>query len=191
MNKIFGSFFNKEIKIYASEKKGGGTGQLTMPTVDTLVEELKLIQNIGTRKIAIIGTRNLSLMHQQLVEILSYALVVSGNIIITSGGASGVNSAVIKGACRADQNKLEVILPQTIGQQPTEVQNALIGIKGVQEHPERQNMTLADASRICNREIIEMTHQLICFLYHDSHTLKEAIEYAHMQHKIVTKFYLD
>ena len=162
-----------------------------MPTVDTLVEELKLIQNIGTRKIAIIGTRNLSLMHQQLVEILAYALVVSGNIIITSGGASGVNSAVIKGACRADQNKLEVILPQTIGQQPTEVQNALIGIKGVQEHPERQNMTLADASRICNREIIEMTHQLICFLYHDSHTLKEAIDYAHMQHKIVTKFYLD
>ena len=162
-----------------------------MPTVDTLVEELKLIQNVGTRKIAIIGTRNLSLMHQQLVEILAYALVISGNIIITSGGASGVNSAVIKGACRADQSKLEVILPQTIGQQPSEVQNALIGIKGVIEHPDRQNMTLADASRICNREIVESAHQLICFLYHDSHTLKESIEYAHMQHKIVTRFYLD
>lgn len=102
-----------------------------MPTVDTLVEELKLIQNIGTRRIAVIGTRNLSLMHQQLVEILSYALIVSGNTIITSGGALGVNAAVIKGACRADQNKLEIILPQTIGQQPTDVQNLLIGIKGV------------------------------------------------------------
>lgn len=156
-----------------------------------MVEELKLIQNIGTRKISIIGTRNLSLTHQQLVEILAYALIISGNIIITSGGASGVNSAVIKGACRADQSKLEVILPQTIGQQPTEVQNALIGLKGITEHPERQNMTLADASRICNREIIENGHQLICFLYHDSHTLKESIEYAHMQHKIVTVFYLD
>lgn len=162
-----------------------------MPTVDTLVEELKLIQNIGTRRIAIIGTRNLSLMHQQLVEILSYALIVSGNTIITSGGALGVNAAVIKGACRADQNKLEIILPQTIGQQPSDVQNVLIGIRGVVEHPDRQNMTLADASRICNREIVELSHQLICFLYHDSHTLKEAIEYAHMQHKIVTVFYLD
>jgi len=181
----------EDIKIFSSEKKGGGTGQLTMPTIDTLVEELKLIQNVGTRRIAIIGTRNLSLMHQQLVEMLSYALVISGNIIITSGGASGVNSAVIKGACRADQNKLEVILPQTIGQQPTEVQNALIGVKGVLEHPDRQNMTLADASRICNREIVENSHQLITFLYHDSHTLKETIEYAHMQHKIVTVFYLD
>lgn len=170
---------------------GGSTGQLTMPNVDSLVEELKLIQNIGTRKIAIIGTRNLSLMHQQIVEILSYALVLSGNIVITSGGASGVNSAVIKGATRADKEKLEVILPQTIGHQPTEVQNALIGIKAVHEHPDRQNMTLADASRLCNREIVENSQQLITFLYHDSHTLKEAIEYAHMQHKIVTKFYLD
>lgn len=162
-----------------------------MPTVDTLVEELKLIQNIGTRKIAIIGTRNLSLMHQQLVEILAYALVLSGNIIITSGGSSGVNSAVIKGGVRADPNKIEIILPQTIGQQPPDVQNSLIGIKGVFEHPDRQNMTLADASRICNREIVESAHQLITFLYHDSHTLKEAIEYAHMQHKIVTVFFLD
>lgn len=162
-----------------------------MSNVDTLVEELKLIQNIGTRKIAIIGTRNLSLMHQQIVEILSYALVLSGNIVITSGGASGVNSAVIKGAIRADKEKLEVILPQTIGLQPSEVQNALIGIKAIHEHPDRQSMTLADASRLCNREIVENSQQLITFLYHDSHTLKEAIEYAHMQHKIVTKFYLD
>lgn len=162
-----------------------------MSTVDTLVEELKLIQNIGTRKIAIVGTRNLSLTHQQLVEILSYALVISGNIILTSGGSSGVNSAVIKGAARGDKEKLEVILPQTIGQQPTDVQNALIGIPKIHEHPERQNMTLADASRICNREIIDECHQLITFLYHDSHTLKESIEYAHMQHKIVTVFYLD
>lgn len=52
-------------------------------------------------------------------------------------------------------------------------------------------MTLADASRICNREIIDECQQLICFLYHDSETLKESIEYAHMQHKIVTVFYLD
>ena len=164
---------------------------MSLPTIDTLVEELKLIQNIGTRKISIIGTRNLSLMHQQLVEILAYALVISGNIIITSGGASGVNMAVIKGTTRADTNKLEVILPQTLGQQPTDVQNALIGVKGITEHADRQNMTLADASRICNREIVDESHQLICFLYHDSHTLKETIEYAHMQHKIVTVFYLD
>ncbi len=162
-----------------------------MSNVDSLVEELKLIQNIGTRKIAIIGTRNLSLMHQQIVEILSYALVLSGNIVITSGGASGVNSAVIKGAIRADQNKLEVVLPQTKAQQPTEVQNAIAEVKMIHEHPERQDMTLAEASRICNREIVEASQQLITFLYHDSHTLKEAIEYAHMQHKIVTKFYLD
>jgi hypothetical protein len=52
-------------------------------------------------------------------------------------------------------------------------------------------MTLADASRMCNREIVDECNQLIIFLSHDSHTLLSSIEYAESQHKIVTSFYLD
>jgi hypothetical protein len=141
--------------------------------------------------VAIIGTRNLPLTHQQLVEMLSYALVLSGNQVVTSGGANGTNMAVIRGAQRANPDRLEIILPQTIGQQPGEVQDLLIGIKNIVEYPERRTMTLADASKICNHEIIDRSQQIICFLYHTSHTLLESVNYAKEHRKIVTSFYLD
>jgi hypothetical protein len=159
-------------------------------TQDELAMELAAIQQ-SAKRIAIIGSRNLPITHQQLIETLATALVKEGNTIITSGGSSGTNAAAIRGAMKANPDKLKLILPQTIGQQPSDVQNQLIGIPNVVEHPDRAMMTLADASRICNREIIDDCNQLICFLTHTSQTLLSAVEYAEEGHKIVTSFYLD
>ena len=158
--------------------------------VDELAMELATIQK-SEKKIAIIGSRNLPITHQQMIETLTSALVAQGNTIITSGGSSGTNAAAIRGAMKANPQKLRVILPQTIGQQPSDVQDQLIGIPNIIEHPDRAMMTLADASRICNREIIDECQQLICFLSHTSGTLHKAVEYAEDMHKIVTAFYLD
>ena len=92
---------------------------------------------------------------------------------------------------KANPEKLRVILPQTIGQQPSDLQDQLIGVPNIVEHPDRAMMTLADASRICNREIIDECQQVICFLSHTSNTLHKACEYGEESHKVVTKFYLD
>lgn len=159
-------------------------------TVDELAQELATIQQLA-KKIAIIGSRNLPITHQQMIETLTTALVMQGNTIITSGGSSGTNAAAIRGAMKANPDKLKVILPQTIGQQPSDVQDQLIGVPNIVEHPDRAMMTLADASRICNREIIDDCNQLICFLSHTSKTLHKAIEYAEGMHKVITVFYLD
>jgi len=159
-------------------------------TIDQLAHELATIQQ-SAKKIAIIGSRNLPITHQQIIETLSYALVVQGNTLITSGGSSGTNAAAIRGAMKAQPDRLKVILPQTIGQQPSDVQDQLIGIPHIVEHPDRAMMTLADASRICNREIIDDCQQMICFLSHTSGTLHKAVSYAEESHKVVTVFYLD
>ena len=159
-------------------------------TIDELALELATIQQ-SAKKVAIIGSRNLPITHQQIIEVLSSALVYQGNTIITSGGSSGTNAAAIRGAMKSNPEKLRVILPQTIGQQPSDVQDQLIGVPNIIEHPDRAMMTLADASRICNREIIDECQQLICFLSHTSGTLHKAIEYAEDSHKVVTAFYLD
>ena len=159
-------------------------------TVDELAMELATIQQ-SAKRIAIIGSRNLPITHQQMIETLATALVMQGNTIITSGGSSGTNAAAIRGAMKANPDKLRVILPQTIGQQPSDVQNQLIGVPNIIEHPDRAMMTLADASRICNREIIDECQQLICFLSHTSTTLHNATQYAEDMHKVVTSFYLD
>lgn len=157
---------------------------------DSLAAEFTALRQ-PAKAIGVIGSRNIPLPHQQLLEALVYILVKDGNTIITSGGAAGTNAATIRGGMRANPQLLRVILPQTIGQQPSEVQNQLIGIPNIVEHPEWQMMTLADASRLCNREIIDQCQQLIICLFHDSHTMKTAIEYAEDQRKIVTAFWLD
>ena len=55
-------------------------------TVDELAMELATIQQ-SAKKIAIIGSRNLPITHQQMIETLATALVTQGNTIITSGGS--------------------------------------------------------------------------------------------------------
>jgi len=157
---------------------------------DDLAAELMLLQQ-KSKKIAIIGSRNIPLPHQTLMEMLAYALTKQGNYLITSGGSSGTNAAAIRGALKGNAQNLKVILPQTIGQQPPDVQDQLIGVPTIVEHPEWAMMTLADASRLCNREIIDESQQIIILLTHDSPTLHTAIDYAHEQHKIVTTLYLD
>ncbi len=159
-------------------------------TIDELSMELATIKQ-PAKKIAIIGSRNLAITHQQMIETLATALVTQGNTIITSGGSYGTNAAAIRGAMKSNPQKLKVILPQTIGQQPSDVQDQLIGVPNIVEHSDRAMMTLADASRVCNREIIDDCNQLICFLSHTSKTLHTAVEFAEEGHKVVTVFYLD
>ncbi|PWZ10648.1 hypothetical protein Zm00014a_043725 [Zea mays] len=95
-----------------------------IPDVDYL-QELLAIQQQGPRAIGFFGTRNMGFMHQQLIEILSYAMVITKNHIFTSG-ASGTNAAVIRGALRAEKPELlTVILPQSLKKQPPESQELL------------------------------------------------------------------
>ena len=65
--------------------------------VDELAMELATIKQ-PAKRIAIIGSRNLAITHQQMIETLTTALVMQGNTIITSGGSCGTNAAAIRGA---------------------------------------------------------------------------------------------
>eukprot|EP01018_Ginkgo_biloba_P014810 Gb_24848 [translate_table: standard] len=95
-----------------------------IPDLDYL-QELLAIQQQGPRAIGFFGTRNMGYMHQQLIEILSYAMVITKNHIYTSG-ASGTNAAVIRGALRAEKpDLLTVILPQSLKMQSPESQELL------------------------------------------------------------------
>lgn len=163
---------------------------LDIPSLDTLTQELAAIQQTGSRKIALLGSRHVPIMHQQLIEMMSYALVLGGNRIVTSG-AIGTNSAVIKGAMRADANLLTVILPQSLKRQPRESKEQLKQVMHLVENSENDNLSLGEASAICNREIVARCQQLICFAFHHSETLLKTSKEAEEQRKIVTLFYFD
>ncbi|MGK7872409.1 MAG: DNA recombination-mediator protein A [Xenococcaceae cyanobacterium] len=161
-----------------------------IPKLDTLAQELAAIQQTGSKRIALLGSRHVPITHQHLIEMMSYALVLAGNRLITSG-ATGTNSAAIKGAMRADPSLLTVILPQSMERQPRESQEQLRQVIHLVENPENDHLSLAEASALCNREIVSRCQQLICFAFHDSHTLLKTCEEAEEQRKLVTLFYFD
>ncbi|KAJ8747912.1 hypothetical protein K2173_012802 [Erythroxylum novogranatense] len=174
--------------------EGSGTAVMAemkpVPDVDYL-QELLAIQQQGPRAIGFFGTRNMGFMHQELIEILSYALVITKNHIYTSG-ASGTNAAVIRGALRAEKPELlTVILPQSLKKQPPESQELLAKVQNVIEKPHNDHLPLIEASRLCNMVIISHVQQVICFAFHDSKLLMETCQEAKNLRKIVTLFYLD
>lgn len=167
------------------------TDTLRKPSTHDLSEEFRNIIDQGNHSIAMIGSKDLSMSQIKIIEMIAFGLSMAGNTVVTSGGYCGTNYATIKGALRGNPGKLKVILPQTIQQQIKEVQDQLIGVQNIVEHKEREQMLLADASRLCNREIVSESQQLICFLYRDSKTLLDAIDFAYSLNKVVTVFYLD
>lgn len=166
------------------------TQSINLPKIDDFLQELATIQQQGSKRVAILGSRHVPLTHQHLIELLSYALALAGNRIITSG-ATGTNFAVIRGALRADPNLLTVILPQSLERQPFDSREQLENVMHLIEHGENDQMSLAEASAICNQEIIAKCQQLICFAFHDSQTLLRTCQDAEEQRKVTTLFYFD
>ena len=155
------------------------------------LQELIAIQSGGPKNLGFFGTRNMGFLHQELVEILSYALVLTENHIFTSG-ATGTNAAVIRGALRAERpDLLTVILPQSLEKQPEESRELLEQVENVVERGEKDHLPLGEASRLCNEDIVGRVQQVICFAFHDSNTLLDTCMEAKMKKKIVTLFYLD
>jgi hypothetical protein len=109
---------------------GGSGGTATLESdsdfsVNTILKQLESIQQGTPKNIVILGTRHCSFLHQQIIELLSYALVLSDNHIYTSG-AAGTHAAAIRGALRAENPELlTVILPQTLTRQPREIRELL------------------------------------------------------------------
>ncbi|GAB4203971.1 MAG: DNA-processing protein DprA [Coleofasciculaceae cyanobacterium] len=158
--------------------------------VDTLAQELASIQQTGSKRIALLGSRHVPITHQNLIEMMSYALVLEGNRLITSG-ATGTNAAAIRGAMRADPSLLTVILPQSMERQPRESRKQLEQVMHLVENPENDRLSLSEASALCNQEIVSRCQQLICFAFHDSRTLLKTCEDAEEQRKVVTLFFFD
>jgi hypothetical protein len=163
---------------------------LDLPKVDDFLQELATIQQTGSKRIAILGSRHVPMTHQKMIETMIYAMVVEGNRIITSG-STGTNFAAIRGAMRADPNMLTVILPQSLDRQSQESKEQLEQVIHLVEHPENDTLSLAESSALCNQEIISRCQQLISFAFHDSHTVLQTCRDAEDQRKVVTLFYFD
>ena len=159
--------------------------------MEDMLRELREIQGSANRTYCILGTRHCSYLHQQIIELLSYALVLSGNHVYTSG-AAGTNAAAIRGALRANSTELlTVILPQSRSKQTEDCQELIAEVTQVVQMPENDALSLDVASKRCNRRLVKETEHLIAFAYHDSKTVVQTTIEAKEMDKLVTVMYLD
>ena len=173
-------------------------GSIISPSSAGSENELLILQNFNQiqfgekLKFGVIGTQDLSSNHKQMVELLSYALILSGNHVYTSAGSfNGTNLAVIQGALRAcNPDLLTVILPQSLFRQPPEIHSLLLRVANLIQQPQYDDLDLKEAAAICNEQILSNVEKLLVFCYHDSSTILNPIEAVKDRIEIIT-FYLD
>ncbi len=158
--------------------------------VDTLAQELALLQDQGKRRIAMLGSRHVPVVAIHLVELMARSLAQEGHSLITSG-SQGVNAAVIRGVLEADASCLTVLLPQSLDRQAPEIRDQLDSVLHLIEKPEHDELSLPMASSLCNQEIISRCDQLICFAFHDSETLLTSCRSAEDMGKVVSLLFFD
>ena len=158
--------------------------------VDTLAQELALLQDKGKRRIAFLGSRHVPVVSMHLIELIARSLAQEGHSIITSG-SQGVNAAVIRGVLEIDPSLLTVLLPQSIERQVPEIQDQLEQVFHLIEKVDNDDLPLPIASSLCNQEIISRCDQLICFAFHDSETLLNSCNNAEEMGKVVSLLFFD
>ncbi len=169
------------------------TRSLDLPAldrIDTLAQELALLQDRGKRRIAFLGSRHVPVVSIHLVELVARSLAQEGHNLITSG-SQGVNAAVIRGVLEIDPARLTVLLPQSLERQPSESREQLDRVLHLVEKPEHDELPLPMASSLCNQEIIGRCDQLICYAFHDSETLLSSCRSAEDMGKVVSLMFFD
>ena len=169
------------------------TRSLDLPAldrIDTLAQELAMLQDRSKRRIAILGSRHVPVVSVHLVELVARSLAQEGHSLITSG-SQGVNAAVIRGVLEIDPARLTVLLPQSLDRQPRESREQLDRVLHLVEKPENDELPLPMASSLCNQEIIRRCDQLICFAFHDSENLLASCRTAEDMGKVVSLMFFD
>ena len=123
--------------------------------IDTLAQELAMLQDKGRRRIAVLGSRHVPVVSIHLVELVARSLAQEGHSLITSG-AQGVNSAVIRSVLEVDPAKITVLLPQSLDRQPRESRDQLERVLHLVEKPEHDELPLPIASSLCNLSLIHI-----------------------------------
>ena len=158
--------------------------------VDTLAQELALLQDKGKRRIAFLGSRHVPVVAIHLVELIARSLAQEGHTLITSG-SQGVNAAVIRAVLEVDPSLLTVLLPQSLDRQAPEIRDQLSNVLHLIEKADNDDLSLPMASSLCNQEIIARCDQLICFAFHDSETLLSSCHSAEDMGKVVSLLFFD
>jgi hypothetical protein len=157
------------------------------------ISQLQLIQSRDAASppssIVVIGPADTTVLHRQTIELLSYALVLSGNRVLTSGGTDA-DMAVIRGALRANERMLTVVVPNTAATAATDGEGLLRSVRAIVEL-QHTNLPAEIESRLVYAELVGGADKVIAFAFHRSRALLQAIDEAQAINVETCVLYLD
>jgi hypothetical protein len=174
---------------------GGGADAVTSAALGaSTIAQLRAIQRRDVAsppgRIVVIGPETTTLLHQQMIELLSYALVLSGNRVLTTGSTEA-DRAVIRGAIRANDRMVTVVVPNTVAALSADgVQQQLRAVRTLIEL-QHTNLPPEIEQRLVYAELLGGADRLIAFTFHRSYALVQAIEEAQAINVEACVLYLD
>ncbi|KAG8466013.1 hypothetical protein KFE25_005583 [Diacronema lutheri] len=158
-----------------------------------MIAQLQLIQHTNASapaNIVVVGQPGTTtVLHQQIIELLSYALVLSGNRVLTTG-SSDTDKAVIRGAMRADERMLTVVVPNVASAEPGDGPQLLRTVRTVVELRHADLSTELE-SQLVYAELLGDADRLLVFTSHKSRALMLLIEQAQALGVETCVLYLD
>ncbi|KAJ1615860.1 hypothetical protein T492DRAFT_1110322 [Pavlovales sp. CCMP2436] len=157
-----------------------------------MIAQLRLIQGraaLEHASIVVVGPDATTVLHEQILELLSYALVLSGNRVLTTS-SPGADRAVIRGAARADEQMLTVVVPDTVAALPFGGAPFLArGARAVELG--HINLPEEIESRLVYAELLSSADRLYAFTTHRSRALLQVIEEAQAMNVETCVLFLD
>lgn len=159
-----------------------------------MIAQLRLIQHTNASapaNIVVVGQPGTTtVLHQQIIELLSYALVLSGNRVRTTG-TSDADKAVIRGAMRADERMLTVVVPSVASAEPGDGPQLLRTVRTVVELNHPADLPADVEARLVYAELLGDADRLLVFTTHRCRVLALLIEQAQALNVDTCVLYLD
>lgn len=157
-----------------------------------MISQLQSIQQRDASKpssIVVIGDEMTTVLQRQIIELLSYALVLSGNRVLTTAKA-GADQAVMRGAIRANERMLNVVVANSASSEPASARELLSGVRNIVEL-RHSGLPPELETKLVYAELLGSADQLIAFALHRSRALRQAIDEAQTLNIECTVLFLD
>mmetsp|Transcript_19559 Transcript_19559/g.50517 ORF Transcript_19559/g.50517 Transcript_19559/m.50517 type:complete len:158 (-) Transcript_19559:165-638(-) len=157
-----------------------------------MISQLQSIQQRDSSKpssIVVIGDETTTVLQRQIIELLSYALVLSGNRVLTTAN-SGADEAVARGALRANERMLTIVVANSMNSMSESTREDLSGVRNVVEL-RHTGLSPELEAKLVYAELLGGAEKLIAFAFHRSRMLRQTIDQALALNIECTVLFLD
>lgn len=147
-----------------------------------MIAQLQSIQQRNASSpfsIGLVGASTATVLHERILELMSFALVLGGNRVLTTASVDA-DLAVVRGGLKADDRLLTVVIPQSTKDEAPAARAALDALRDTSVVQLRHSGDLPPSvlTQLVYSEILGACDRLIVFASHRSTELLQMVQEA-------------